>query len=237
MSYLVFLASAEAMKPGLLINSFYDSSTRNSSQDILLTDGDIGTTCEVARKRNMKIVVSSDRRFKDCKWIKEQFSRLDNAILISCGWPYKIPLVLINSFSAAVNCHGSYLPDYRGSRAYMHYWANCSSFYGATIHYLNEEFDDGNILIRAKMKMLPDESHDSVFIRTAELCGHLLHTAILMIESGDKGFVINNEIARYFFKMNPEDFEEHRRINDQRLKEGLTPLLTKHKVLAGKEND
>ena len=120
MNSLVFLASAEAMKPGILINSFYESSTRDSSKDILLTDAENGKTCDIARKRNLKIVVSKDRKFQDTAWIKKHFSQIGEAILISCGWPYKIPSELFSSFYAAVNCHGSYLPDYRGSRAYMH---------------------------------------------------------------------------------------------------------------------
>ena len=137
---------------------------------------------------------------------------------------------IIHSFFDAVNCHGSYLPDYRGSRAYMHYWANFSEYYGATIHYLTDKIDDGNILIRGKLQMFKDESHDSVFIRTAELCGHLLPAAILMIEKSDAGFIADGQ-KRYFCKMTPDEFEKHRKQNEKLISEGKDPILTRHKVL------
>lgn len=230
MKPIVFLASADAMKPVILIDTFYESVNRDSKIDILLTDGESGRTIDLAMRRGMKIIRTPDQKFNDKAWIEKNFVNV-HGVLVSCGWPYKIPLDLINIFSAAVNCHGSYLPDYRGSRAYMHYWANCSDFFGATIHYINENFDDGNILVRGKQRMFPNETQNEVFIRTAELCGHLLPAALSKIELGDKGFVINNERARYFFKRTPEEFEEYRHLNEKRLKNGLEPLLTPHKTL------
>lgn len=226
---LIFLASSEAIKPGILINSFYDSSQRDSSQDFLLTDNLVGKTCDIARERKMGIISSQDKHFSDENWINEKLSELKDGILISCGWPYLIPNELIQHFASAVNCHGSYLPDYRGSRAYMHYWANCSDFYGATVHYLNEKLDDGNILVRAKLKQFKDESHDDIFIRTAELCGHILYTALLLIEKGDQGYQVTEETARYFYKMTPQEFESHRKMNNERIKKGLQPILTRNK--------
>lgn len=230
MKPIVFLASADAMKPEILIDTFYESVNRDSKIDILLTDGESGRTIDLAMRRGMKIIRTLDQKFNDKAWIEKNFVNV-HGVLVSCGWPYKIPLDLINIFSAAVNCHGSYLPDYRGSRAYMHYWANCSDFFGATIHYINENFDDGNILVRGKQRMFPNETQNEVFIRTAELCGHLLPAALSKIELGDKGFVINNERARYFFKRTPEEFEEYRHLNEKRLMNGMEPLLTPHKTL------
>jgi methionyl-tRNA formyltransferase len=112
----------------------------------------------------------------------------------------------------------------------MHYWANCSDYYGATIHYLNEKFDDGNILVRGKLKMLNNEGHDDVFIRTAELCGHLLVSALLLVEMGDPGFKVKGT-KRYFFKMSPEEFENHRKMNEELISQGKEIVLTPHKCL------
>lgn len=230
MKNLVFLASAEAKKPEILIRCFYQCTDRKTNKDVLLTNSNSGNVIDFANQLGLKIIVTEDSLFSDESWIKKSLSSYKESILVSCGWPYKIPSTLINFFASAINCHGSYLPDYRGSRAYMHYWANCSKFFGATIHYLTDKFDDGNILVREKLEMRIDESHDSVFIRTAELCGQLLPKALEMIENLDPGFV-GDGLKRYFFKMTPEQLEDHRKQNEKLISEGKEPVLTRHKIL------
>ena len=228
---IIFLAPADAMKPVILIDAFYDSINRDSCQDFLLTNGEGGKTIDMAKRRQIRIISTEDSRFTSKEWIDNTFRDLQRGVLVSCGWPYKIPDELINKFHASVNCHGSYLPDYRGSRSYMHYWANCSEFYGASIHYLTEDFDDGNILVRGKLKCFPDESHDQIFIRTAELCGHLLVSALEMVETGNPGFRVKEKPVRYFFKRTPEEFETHHAVNIERIQNNQPPVLTPHKLL------
>ncbi len=230
MRNIVFLASAQAQKPEILIRTYYDSINKSPQGDILLTNAYEGNVVDFAKKTRLKVLVCTDSLFSNEEWIKNTLMPYSECVLVSCGWPYIIPSALIRTFFAAVNCHGSYLPDYRGSRAYMHYWANCSEYYGATIHYLTDKIDDGNILIRGKLQMFKDESHDSVFIRTAELCGHLLPAAMLMIENSDAGFIAEGQ-KRYFCKMTSDEFETHRKQNEKLILEGKKPVLTKHKVL------
>lgn len=228
MRNIVFLASAQAQKPVILIRSFYDSVPRDPKGDILLTDATEGNVVTFAKQLGLAVISCPDRRFSDRQWTQRTLCPLKESVLVSCGWPYKIPVDVIDVFAAAINCHGSYLPDYRGSRAYMHYWANCSAYYGATIHRMTGEIDDGDILVRGKLQMMPDESHDAVFIRTAELCGHLLPAALLMIEHSVMGTPQTGQ-KRYFFKMSPAQFEEHRRQNEALMAEGKSPVLTRHK--------
>lgn len=227
---IIFLGSAQAKKPEIIIRTFYETMNRNPERDILLTNSPEGNVPQFAKSLGLSIIICKDVHFSDEGWIKASLAELSEGVLVSCGWPYKIPNAVINAFSASINCHGSYLPDYRGSRAYMHYWANCSEFFGASIHYLTDRFDDGNVLVRGKLQMFNDESHDSVFVRTAELCGHLLPAALMEIEQENAGFVAAGQ-KRYFYQMSPDEFEEHRRINDQRISEGKGPLLTRHKAL------
>lgn len=230
MRKIVFLASAQAQKPEILIRTFFDSIDPNTAKGVLLTNGYDGNVVKMAKEFGMNIILTPDSKFQDEEWVHRHLHQYGECILVSCGWPFKIPLYVINNFYTALNCHGSYLPDYRGSRAYMHYWANCSEYYGATVHYLNDRFDDGNILVRGKLKMLEKESHDDVFIRTAELCGHLLVSAVVMASNHEPGYTVSG-IKRYFFKRTPEEFEQHHRENEERIANGLPIKLTPHKVL------
>ncbi|WP_040928650.1 formyltransferase family protein, partial [Nosocomiicoccus massiliensis] len=96
----------------------------------------------------------------------------------------------------------------------MHYWANCENFYGATIHYMNEKFDDGNIIIQGRLKLYMEETPEMLHRRTAELCAHLLPTAIYLVESGYEGKQADG-LKRYFNKLSPEEFEQYRKSNEQ----------------------
>lgn len=230
MRNLIFLASAMAQKPVILLQSFYESTNRTPTKDILLTNDNTGNVVDFARSKGMVIIVIDDSRFCNKNWIDMNLKKYSDFILVSCGWPFKIPMSLINTFYAAINCHGSYLPDYRGSRAYMHYWANCSDYFGATIHYLNDKFDDGNILIRGKQKLFKEESQDVIFERTAELCGHLLTSAILLVESGEIGYKPEG-VKRYFYQLSPDEFKSYRIQNEKLVAMGKNPILTPHKLM------
>lgn len=228
MKKLVFLASAKAMKPEILIRSFYESINPQTPKGILLTNGFEGNVVNMAYELGMEIIVTPNSKFEDIIWCEKELASYTDHILVSCGWPYRIPSIVLEKFFAAINCHGSYLPDYRGSRAYMHYWANCEKYYGATIHYINENFDDGSILVRGKLKMFKGESQNDIFIRTAELCGHLLVSAVLLASENYSGYDAPGE-KRYFYKRTPEEFEQYRKENEQRIQNGQEILLTPHK--------
>lgn len=140
-----------------------------------------------------------------------------------------IPKKVIDLFDYnPINCHGSFLPDYRGSRAYMHYWANCEEFYGASIHYINEKFDDGNIIVQGKLKMFHKEDNIIIHRRTAELCSYLLPTAINLVENKFEGEKIEGN-KRYFYKLTMRKFRFYRLYNRFAVKFGLSKIVTKHK--------
>ena len=112
----------------------------------------------------------------------------------------------------------------------MHYWANMESEYGATIHYMNARFDDGNVILQGKLKSFCEENQHIMHRRTAELCAYLLPTALNLVDSGYEGYVAEGK-KRYFYKMTPEEFENHRKMNEERVLKGENVILTKHKEL------
>src|SRR5690606_30192410 len=157
-----------------VLETFLNNSTKHDFNIVCLTNGDSGCYVEYCKSLNLDIIIFEDNIIES---INKNNLKLD--LLVSIGWPHKIKLDVLKYFNfQAINCHGSYLPDYRGSRAYMHYWANCEEYFGATIHYINEKFDDGNILIQQKLKLLESDTPQTLHYRSSELCGILLNVAI-----------------------------------------------------------
>ena len=224
-----FLASADAAKPAIIIERLSRYKLLRGYEMVLFTVGNCGKCYTVCQKFGIKIVQLENEKLNeqgDLELIK--FEHCD--LLISMGWPNLVPKAVLDIFAKSINCHGSILPDYRGSRSYMHYYSNLEPNYGASIHYMNEKFDDGKVLIQAGYQTLPNENNDDMHIRTAELCAFLLPTAIHLVENDDEGYEPSGE-KRYFYKRTPEEFEEYRKRNEQLKKEGKPLVLTPHKVL------
>lgn len=133
-------------------------------------------------------------------------------ILISCGWGWLISEKVINDAKiGAFNCHGSYLPDFKGSSAFFHYWANCMHFAGATIHYLTKKFDEGNIIFQEKVKIHIFDSYFDILRKQSEITAQMLPKAIQLVNEGFPGTI--QEGGRYFFKLSPKRMRLYRLIN------------------------
>lgn len=56
-----------------------------------------------------------------------------------------------------INLHGAVLPEYKGLYTYNHGLLNDEKEWGATAHYVNERFDEGNIIETEKFPICADE--------------------------------------------------------------------------------
>lgn len=94
--------------------------------------------CTIINKTNKEII------FKKLIKCNEQ-------ILISAGFPYYIPINLINKFELALNCHPGKLPKYRGYYSIDDAIKNNEIYIYSTIHYLNQKFDSGKKIFETKI--------------------------------------------------------------------------------------
>lgn len=194
---IAFLCSGAALKPQIILKNLSENKFFKNKSIWLITDKNDLSTSYFFKSNN--VYVLEDVQFTEKDILTLQSYNLD--VIISLGWPHLIPKKMINDFNKPIiNCHGSYLPDYRGSRAYMHYWANNEEYFGASIHFVTEKFDDGNVLIRNKIKKQKNESKESVHFRSCELSALQIPIAIKMLEDNKTGININNEKARYYKK-------------------------------------
>lgn len=72
---------------------------------------------------------------------------LDVDVAVVCSFNYKIPKVLLNSTKDGfINVHPSMLPKYRGGNPYSRVIMNGETETGVTIHFMDENFDTGDII-------------------------------------------------------------------------------------------
>jgi phosphoribosylglycinamide formyltransferase-1 len=80
----------------------------------------------------------------------------------------KIPENILNVYSGKIiNIHPALLPKYGGKGMYGHYVheavvAAKETESGITIHYVDENYDEGQIIFQTKCEVLPDDSAEEV---------------------------------------------------------------------------
>jgi len=96
-------------------------------------------------------------------------------LLVLAGFLWKVPDYLIEAFpKAIVNIHPALLPAYGGKGMYGQHVheavvANKENQTGITIHYVNEVYDDGEIVFQATCPVLPTDEPKDVAARIHQL--------------------------------------------------------------------
>lgn len=218
---IYFIGLANGLKPLYILQSFMKNSIVKEKQIHLITDKREGVVVEFCHQSKIPVLMMDDQLLID----KLESSK---KILIAIGWNKLIHTDFLELFDAAINCHGGLLPEYRGNNVYMHSYANIADEYGPTIHYMNEKFDDGNIIVQARAKMFLEETPLIIHRRMSEMTAWILPEAIRLVENGYLGEK-QKGIAKYFYKMGRIEMENLRQENIENLRAGRPLKIAKCK--------
>jgi methionyl-tRNA formyltransferase len=83
-----------------------------------------------------------------------------------------------------INIHNGMLPHYRGMLPNFWQMYHDEKQVGITVHEINENLDDGRILVQEKVDILPHETLDSLIRRTKLLGAHIMARAIAALRDG-----------------------------------------------------
>jgi len=95
--------------------------------------------------------------------------------IVLAGFLWRVPRLLIDLFpNRIVNIHPALLPKYGGKGMYgmhVHKTVKISGDRetGITIHYVNEKYDEGNIIFQKKMTILPEDTADDIATKIHQL--------------------------------------------------------------------
>lgn len=102
---------------------------------------------------------------KEEKFI-DAFKKLKPDVAIVFSFDHRLPQELLNIPSLGfINYHPSLLPDYRGGNPFFHVIANNEEKTGVTLHYMNNNFDTGDIIAQWETVIAPDETMGTLFDR------------------------------------------------------------------------
>lgn len=94
---------------------------------------------------------------KDTENIIKEISEINFDILISSGCPFLIPVSKLKKpHQLFINTHPSFLPDLAGCHPANGALLYGRKFTGATMHYMDDDIDTGNIIYQAKIDITSD---------------------------------------------------------------------------------
>ena len=87
-------------------------------------------------------------------------------IAVVCSFNYKIPKIMLDtSKDGFINVHPSLLPEYRGGNPYSRVIYNMEQKSGVTIHFMDEDFDTGDIIYQEERSLWVKETMGTLFNR------------------------------------------------------------------------
>ena len=115
----------------------------------------------------------------------DQLRRLNLDLIISINASQKFKTGILSlPRLGCINVHGALLPRYRGRLPSFWVLANGEKETGTTVHFMNEDLDDGPILLQERVPIAPDDTQDSLIRKTKALGARLIVEAIDRLEQG-----------------------------------------------------
>ncbi len=176
MKNVAIFASGEGTNAENLFNYFKDDK-RIKIKLVISNNDEAGVVKRAEQHKKNVQIISRDALNNYTSQIIEFFKAENIDYIVLAGFLLKIPEDIIKAFpNRIINLHPSLLPKYGGKGMYgikVHeaVIANKEKESGITIHYVNEEYDKGEIIIQAKCDVLNSDTPESLSkkIRALEL--------------------------------------------------------------------
>jgi len=166
MKNIALFASGSGTNVENIANYFKNNNQVNIS--LVLSNKKDAYVLERARKFGIKSMVFRREQFYQTNEIVELLKSENVDLIVLAGFLWLVPENLIAAFpNKIINIHPALLPKYGGkgmygSKVHEAVVANNENESGITIHFVNERYDEGNIICQEKCEVLPTDSPDDV---------------------------------------------------------------------------
>jgi phosphoribosylglycinamide formyltransferase-1 len=163
---LALFASGSGTNVENIIHYFKDNSTINVSC-ILCNNSNAGVI-ERANRLGVDILVFNRANFYDSDIVIDYLRHKNVDLIVLAGFLWLIPERIIESYNnKIINIHPALLPKYGGKGMYgnaVHkaVFENKEEYTGITIHYVNKDYDKGDIIFQESIKIDAEDSPDSI---------------------------------------------------------------------------
>lgn len=141
----------------------------------VLTNKQTATVLDRCERLNVPAFYFNKTAFRDSDTVVQMLKGLQADLIVLAGFLWKIPSNLIDAFpDKIVNIHPALLPKYGGKgmygeRVHRAVKENKELETGITIHYVNENYDEGGIIFQAKTDVVPSDDANSIAQKVHQL--------------------------------------------------------------------
>ncbi|MEG1607727.1 MAG: phosphoribosylglycinamide formyltransferase [Mucinivorans sp.] len=167
MKHIAIFASGAGTNAQAIIDFFEDS--KRGQVSALLSNRPQAYALERARKKNIDtLIFNRDTLYNSTDTILDFLEQKSTDLVVLAGFMMLVPQAIIDKYRGRIiNIHPALLPAYGGKGMYGDHVheavvAAHESFSGITIHYVNENYDSGDIIFQAKVALKAQESPESL---------------------------------------------------------------------------
>jgi phosphoribosylglycinamide formyltransferase 1 len=151
----------------------YFSENENVVIDSLWSNNPEAFALERAKKFSISTFIFSREEFRNTNKVVEELQKRKVNLIVLAGFLWLIPANLIQNFKI-INIHPALLPKYGGKGMYgmkVHEAVveNKDSESGISIHFVNEKYDEGEIIFQAKCAVSPSDLPEDVANKVHQL--------------------------------------------------------------------
>lgn len=173
MNNIVIFASGNGSNAETIIKYFQES-TKNKVT-LVVTNNPKAKVIEKAKKLSVPVLIVSNNNFSDSTYLIEILEKHNPRLIVLAGFLKKIGSQLLTKYEdKIINIHPSLLPKYGGKGFYgakvheavLKAGENVS---GITIHYVNDNYDEGDIIFQMDCQVEPSDDVISLGKKVSEL--------------------------------------------------------------------
>ncbi len=188
MHSIVIFASGAGTNAAAIINHFKHHA--NAKVALIVCNNPEAGVLEIARREEIPYLLIDKRTLHETLLL-EQLSSFSPSLIVLAGFLWKIPESLVRAFPGKIiNIHPALLPSFGGKgmygeRVHEAVIASGGKESGITIHYVNEHYDEGDIILQARCHIAPGDTPETLAVKIHRLEHYYLPrtTAFLLEQS------------------------------------------------------
>ena len=173
MKNLVIFASGNGTNAQRIMEYFRDSI---EVRVVLVLSNNPGAyVLERAEKFGIPARIFDRKEFYETENIRKELEEKETSLIVLAGFLWLIPRYLLNAYNGRIiNIHPALLPKYGGKgmyglRVHEAVLAAGDKESGISIHFVNERYDEGEILFQARCRVEPSDTPETLAARIHEL--------------------------------------------------------------------
>jgi formyltetrahydrofolate-dependent phosphoribosylglycinamide formyltransferase len=172
-THIAIFASGTGSNAQKIIDRFRNTASVKIA--LIVCNNPTAGVLKIAEKENIPFLIIEKEKFFRGNGYTNELKEKKIGLIVLAGFLWKLPSPLINAYPGRIiNIHPALLPKYGGKGMYGRHVheaviAAGEKESGITIHYVDEQYDNGDIILQVKCPVLPGDTPGSLAQRIHKL--------------------------------------------------------------------